>query len=85
MADDITATVVTTEIITATVDNTITNTTVSSVGIQGLSASDIGISGLNDVDAAAPDDGSVLVYKQITSKWTATRTLDLQIMEGGEF
>lgn len=85
MADDITATVVTTEIISATVDTGGSATTVSSVGIQGLSASDIGIGGLNDVDAAAPDDGSVLVFKQITSKWTATRTLDLQIMEGGEF
>lgn len=85
MADDITATVVTTELITATVDTTGSASTVSSVGIQGLSASDTGISGLSDVDAAAPDDGSVLVFKQITSKWTATRTLDLQIMEGGEF
>lgn len=85
MADDITATVVTTELITATVDTTGSATTVSSVGIQGVSATDIGIGGLADVDAAAPDDGSVLVFKQITSKWTATRTLDLQIMEGGEF
>lgn len=85
MADDITATVVTTELITATVDTTGSATTVSSVGIQGVSATDIGIGGLADVDAVAPDDGSVLVFKQITSKWTATRTLDLQIMEGGEF
>lgn len=85
MADDITATVVTTELITASVDTTGSNTTVSSVGIQGVSATDIGLSGLVDVDAAAPDNGSVLVFKQITSKWTATRTLDLQIMEGGEF
>lgn len=84
MADDITATVVTTDLLTATVDTT-TTTTVDAVGIQGMSASDIGISGLNDVDAINPDDGSVLVFKQFTSKWTATRTLDLQIMEGGEF
>ena len=85
MADDITATVVTTELVTATLDTSTSTSTVDAVGIQGMSASDIGISGLNDVDAANPDNGSVLVFKQITSKWTATRTLDLQIMEGGEF
>lgn len=30
-------------------------------------------------------NGSVLVYKTTTNKWTATRTLDLQNVEGGEF
>ena len=30
-------------------------------------------------------NGSVLVYKTITNKWTATTTLDAQNMEGGEF
>lgn len=30
-------------------------------------------------------DGSVLVYKTSTNKWTSTRTLDAQNMEGGEF
>ena len=59
--------------------------TVQAVGIQGLSASNTGISGLADVDALLPADGSVLVYKQLTSKWTATTVLDAQDMEGGEF
>jgi hypothetical protein len=40
---------------------------------------------VGDVDTSAKTNGSVLVYKTITNKWTATRTLDLQIMEGGEF
>ena len=43
------------------------------------------LSDVADVDATGKENGSVLVYKTITNKWTATRTLDLQIMEGGEF
>lgn len=43
------------------------------------------IDNVGDVDTSAKTNGSVLVYKTITNKWTATRTLDLQIMEGGEF
>jgi hypothetical protein len=30
-------------------------------------------------------DGSVLVYRTSTNKWTSTTTLDAQNMEGGEF
>jgi hypothetical protein len=30
-------------------------------------------------------NGSVLVYRTITNKWTSTTTLDAQNMEGGEF
>jgi hypothetical protein len=30
-------------------------------------------------------DGSILIYKMNTSKWTASTTLDAQDMEGGEF
>ena len=40
---------------------------------------------VGDVDTSAKENGSVLVYKTTTHKWTATRNLDLQIMEGGEF
>jgi hypothetical protein len=81
---DITATVLTNELITTQVD-TIGNPIVYAVGIQGASASSSSISGLGDVDALLPANGSVLVYKTITSKWTATTTLDAQNMEGGEF
>ena len=62
-----------------------TSVTVPSVGIQGLSASDMSLSTINDVDASNLEDGSVLVYKTNTSKWTSTRLLDQQYMEGGEF
>ena len=45
------------------------------------------LSNVGDVDVTTNGtvNGSVLVYKTTTNKWTSTRTLDLQIMEGGEF
>ena len=57
--------------------------TVAAVGIQGLSGQATTISIISDVDAINPDNGSVLVYKTNTSKWTATTLLDEQNMEGG--
>lgn len=62
-----------------------TTTTVPTVGIQGLSASDTSLTNMGDVDASNLVDGSVLVFKTMTSKWTSTTTLDAQNMEGGEF
>jgi hypothetical protein len=40
-----------------------------------------------DIDMASngKTNGSVLVYKTTTNKWTSTTTLDAQNMEGGEF
>lgn len=58
---------------------------VSSVGIQGLSASDANVEMLNNVDATNLQNGSLLIYKTSTSKWTASTLLDQQVMEGGEF
>lgn len=43
------------------------------------------IENLLDVDLQQLRNGSVLVYKNNTTKWTATTTLDAQNMEGGEF
>jgi len=43
------------------------------------------ISDVGNVDTAVLVNGSVLVYKTNTNKWTSTTTLDLQNMEGGEF
>ena len=42
---------------------------------------------IGDVDGSTNGliDGSVLVYKTNTRKWTATTTLDAQNMDGGEF
>ena len=61
------------------------NITVPSVGIQGISASDMSITNMSDVDASTLENGSILVYKTNTSKWTSTRLLDQQLLEGGEF
>ena len=61
------------------------NPVVTAIGIQGLSASDMAITNMSDVDATTLQNGSVLVYKTQTSKWTSTRLLDQQFMEGGEF
>jgi hypothetical protein len=73
--------------ITATVDVTSNNVTVTAVGIQGASA-DVQNSRLEDlgnVDSQDLANGSMLVYKTTTNKWTSTTTLDGQNMEGGEF
>ena len=45
------------------------------------------ISDIADVDVTTNGkvNGSILVYKTITNKWTASTTLDAQNMEGGEF
>jgi hypothetical protein len=43
------------------------------------------ISNIADVDTATKINGSVLVFKTTTNKWTSTTTLDAQNMEGGEF
>jgi hypothetical protein len=61
------------------------NPTVTVVGIQGPSGASTTIGSIADVDAVNPDNGSVLVYKKNTNKWTSTTTLDAQNMEGGEF
>lgn len=68
-----------------TVVNAENNVVVSAVGIQGLSSADAAISTLGDVDASSLSDGSVLVYKMNTHKWTSTLTLDAQNMEGGHY
>lgn len=59
--------------------------TVTAVGIQGLSASDTTISNFSDIDVTSLVNGSVLVFKTNTNKWTSTTTLDAQNMDAGEF
>ena len=78
---DTTATVTDQEIITATVYSGITTTTTDiqpNAVLQSLT--DVG-----DVDTTTKINGSILVYKTTTNKWTSTTTLDAQNMEGGEF
>jgi hypothetical protein len=43
------------------------------------------IENMLDVDLGQLSDGSLLIYKNTTSKWTASTMLDKQNMEGGEF
>ena len=38
-----------------------------------------------DMNLNGKQEGSVLVYRTTTNKWTASTTLDAQNMEGGEF
>ncbi len=40
-----------------------------------------------DVDTSTngKNNGSILVYRTTTNRWTSTTTLDAQNMEGGEF
>lgn len=64
--------------------NTQSNSEVIAVGIQGPAGPNF-ITQSSDVDATILNNGSVLVYKTSTSKWTSTTTLDAQNMEGGEF
>jgi len=43
------------------------------------------ISSITDVDTTTKINGSVLVFRTTTNKWTSTTTLDAQNMEGGFF
>ena len=65
--------------------NTQGTTEVVAVGIQGPAGPASAITTSSDVDASVLDDGSVLVYKTSTSKWTATTTLEQQNLEGGQY
>lgn len=63
---------------------------VLSVGIQGPTGPQgpsgvTTLSGASDVDTSVITDGSVLVYKESTSKWTSTTQLNQQFMDAGEF
>jgi hypothetical protein len=74
MADDIYVTITEEE-----------STTVTTVGEQGLTGSTGSITDITDVDATNKENGSVLVYKTNTAKWTATRLLEEQEMNGGHY
>ena len=63
-----------------------------SEGVLTLSSSNVAnpavvesMSNIADVDTSVRVNGSILVYKTTTNKWTSTTTLDAQNMEGGEF
>jgi hypothetical protein len=61
--------------------------TITTIGIQGASGAVVPISENVQVDIVSEglNNGSLLVYKTNTSKWTATKTLNLQTVDSGEF
>jgi len=61
--------------------------TITTIGIQGASGASVPLSENVQVDIVSEglNNGSLLVYKTNTSKWTATKTLNLQIVDSGEF
>jgi hypothetical protein len=43
------------------------------------------IENMTDVDLQNLEGGSILIYKNATSMWTASRLLDQQNLEGGNY
>ena len=69
-----------------------TGTSLSDGGLPVLTSSTLSnpsvlesISDIGNVNTDVLNNGSVLVFKTSTNKWTSTTTLDAQNMEGGEF
>lgn len=63
------------------------STNITTIGIQGASGAVVPLSENVQVDIVSEglNNGSLLVYKTNTSKWTATKTLNLQTVDSGEF
>lgn len=79
--------------IIATIDDgseiTVTSSTQQNVVLSSTNLANPAVleslSDVGNVDTTTLGNGSVLVYKTSTNKWTSTTTLDAQNMEGGEF
>ena len=79
--------------IIATIDETQLFVTTSQTQLTTASTSTANPTVVESLDAVADVDvttngklnGSVLVYRTTTNRWTSTTTLDAQNMEGGEF
>lgn len=59
-------------------------TEVVAVGVQGPPGPNY-ITSAEDVDASTLENGSILVYKSSSLKWTATKSLEEQSLEGGHY
>lgn len=80
--DQVTQPVVVTESNTVTVEvGTPTVVLAGAIGPPGASA----LADMSDVDVTNLQDGGILIYAQATQRWTATNTLEQQILEGGQF
>jgi hypothetical protein len=73
--------------IIATVSDPYGNTTESGATVTAspTSVAPNTIENMLDVDLQQLSNGSILIYKNNTAKWTASVNLDAQNMEGGEF
>jgi len=72
--------------IIATVDDpTGSGTDSGSFVVSSTSIPPNSIENMVDVDLTSLTDGALLIYKNNTSRWTASTLLDKQNMEGGEF
>ena len=58
---------------------------VTAVGIQGLSGVAGDIESISNVDTINAQDGSILVLNTATGKWVATRILEKQDINGGQY
>lgn len=50
-------------------------------GLSGINK----ISDADDIDKTDLADGAMLVYKELTTKWTATKVILGQVLEAGEY
>lgn len=58
---------------------------VPAVGIQGISGALGSVASIGDVDASNLENGSLLIYNTNITKWVASRQLNAQDMDGGNF
>jgi hypothetical protein len=56
-----------------------------SVTASSTSVPSNSVENMADVDLQNLEDGSLLIYKNATSKWTASRILEQQNLEGGNY
>jgi len=63
------------------------STTVTTVGEQGLSSTTGNVEDIPNVDTITNglQDGSLLIYSTLSSKWVASKLLEKQEVEAGEF
>jgi hypothetical protein len=81
---------VNTPIPASAVVNTQGTSEVVAVGIQGPQGAQgpatlLSVNNATDVDRSSLSDGSVLVFRTSTQKWTATTVLDSQDVTGGQY
>ena len=69
------------------INQVIVNDRQATVIVTGMMAPALAasISGAIDIDKSGLEDGAMLVYDAITSKWACTTRLEKQIFEAGQY